>query len=275
MIENAGWLSVAAMLVALAFLAVLFQHRYIYFPLRYTTTQLQEARRAVVEEIRFQTSQGNQAAFFWRNEDLNVAPKNIWLLFGGNGDLALTWMSLIRTFPNSDAGYLLIDYPGYGICEGKPNPRTILENSQRALQTLLEKKAWKLGTEKLCVLGHSLGGAAALQFATKNHVRKIILVSTFTTMDDMVRRQIHIRLGPLLRHQFDNVAFLKEILLQNEIPEICIFHGEADDVVPSKMGRSLAQLDPKQIKFFEIPGASHNDMFQIPLPYSLRSALSG
>ena len=119
MIENAGWLSVAAMLVALAFLAVLFQHRFIYFPLRYTTTQLQEARRAVVEEIRFQTSQGNQAAFFWRNEDLNVAPKNIWLLFGGNGDLALTWMSLIRTFPNSDAGYLLIDYPGYGICEGR------------------------------------------------------------------------------------------------------------------------------------------------------------
>lgn len=92
-------------------------------------------------------------------------------------------------------------------------------------------------------------------------------------MDDMVRNQIHIRLGPLLRHQFDNVASLKAILSQKEMPEICIFHGEADDIAPSKMGRSLAQLAPNRMKFFEIPGASHNDIFQIPLPHSLQSAL--
>src|ERR1700687_4492689 len=101
MIENAGWLSVAAMLVGLAFLVVLFQRRFIYFPQPYSTTQLQEARRAAVEDIHFQTSQGNQATFFWRCEDFDAAPKHIWLLFGGNGDLALTWISLIRTFPNS------------------------------------------------------------------------------------------------------------------------------------------------------------------------------
>ena len=273
MIEFTGWLSAGAMLVGLAFLAVLFQHRFIYFPRRYSTAQLQEARRAAIQEIQFQTSQGNQAAFFSRNEDFDAAPKNIWLLFGGNGDLALTWMNLIQTFPNPDAGYLLIDYPGYGISEGRPNPCSILENSERALQTLLKKKSWAAGAARPCVLGHSLGGAAALQFAARNYVRKIILVSTFTTMDDMVRNQIHIRLGPLLRHQFDNVASLKAILSQKEMPEICIFHGEADDIVPSKMGRSLAQLDPNRMKFFEIPGAGHNDIFQIPLPQSLQSAL--
>jgi pimeloyl-ACP methyl ester carboxylesterase len=273
MIETTVWLSTAALLVGLATLAVVFQHRFIYFPVRYSTGQLKEARRAFVQEIQFRTSQGNQAAFFWRNEHSDIAPKKIWLLFGGNGDLALTWMSLIRKFPHSDTGYLLIDYPGYGICEGKPNPCAILENSERALETLLEKKSWKLGAERSCVLGHSLGGAAALQFAAKNHVCKIILASAFTTMDDMVRTQIHIRLGPLLRHRFDNVVSLKTILSQNEVPEICIFHGEADDIVPSKMGRSLAQLDTNRIKFFEIPGAGHNDIFQLPLPHSLQSAL--
>jgi uncharacterized protein len=273
MIETTVWLSAAAMLVGLATLAVVFQHRFIYFPVRYSTAQLKEARRAFVQEIRFRTSHGNQAAFFWRNDHSNIAPKNIWLMFGGNGDLALTWMSLIREFPNSDLGYLLIDYPGYGVCEGKPNPCAILENSERALQTLLETKSWKMGAERLCVLGHSLGGAAALQFAARNPVRRIILVSAFTTMDDMVRTQIHVRLGPLLRHRFDNVVSLKAILSQNELPEICIFHGEADDIVPSKMGRSLAQLDTNRIKFFEIPGAGHNDIFQVPLPPTLQSAL--
>jgi pimeloyl-ACP methyl ester carboxylesterase len=273
MIETTAWLSAAAMLIGLVLLAVVFQHRFIYFPVRYSIAQLQEARRAFVQEIRFRTSRGNQAAFFWRNEHSDIAPKNIWLLFGGNGDLALSWMSLIREFPNSNSGYLLIDYPGYGICQGRSNPCAILENSERALQTLLEKKSWKLDAERLCVLGHSLGGAAALQFAARNHVCKIILVSTFTTMDDMVRTQIHIRLGPLLRHRFDNVVSLKTILSQDEIPEICVFHGEKDDIVPSKMGRALAQLDTDRIKFLEIPGASHNDIFQIPLPQCLRSAL--
>jgi len=275
MTEIAGWLFAPLLLVGLVSLVVLFQDRFIYFPARYSTAQLQEARTAGVQEVRFRTSQGNQTAFFWRNEDSDTAPQNIWLFFGGNGDVALTWMGLVRAFPARSTGYLLIDYPGYGICEGRPNPRTILENSERALQTLLENRGWKIGADSLRVLGHSIGGAAALQFAVRNAVRKILLVSTFTTMDDMVRTQIHIPLGRLLRHRFDNVASLKAILSQNAVPEICIFHGQSDEIIPLKMGQALAQLDPSRIKFSEIPGSGHNEIIQMALPLSLQSALFG
>ena len=121
-------------------------------------------------------------------------------------------MNLIQTIPNPDTGYLLIDYPGYGISEGKPNPGSILENSEHALQTLLKKKSWAADAARPCVLAHSLGGAAALQFAARNYVRKIILVSTFTTMDEMVRNQIHIRLGSL-----PNGSVNTGILMRDEI----------------------------------------------------------
>jgi pimeloyl-ACP methyl ester carboxylesterase len=275
MIEIAGWLFATLLLVGLVSLVVLFQDRFIYFPLRYSAAQLKEARTVGVQKVRFRTSQGNQAAFFWRNEDSDTAPQNVWLLFGGNGDVALGWIGMVRAFPGARTGYLLIDYPGYGICEGRPDPHTILENSERALQALLEKKGWKLGAETLCVLGHSLGGAAALQFAAKNAVRKIVVFSTFTTMDDMVRAQIHIPLGRLLWHRFDNVASLKEILSQNKVPEIYILHGQADEIIPPKMGRALAQLDPSRIRFAEIPGAGHNDIVQMALPLSLQSELFG
>jgi pimeloyl-ACP methyl ester carboxylesterase len=275
MMEIAGWLFAALLLVGLVSLVVLFQDRFIYFPLRYSTARLEEARTVGVQEVRFRTSQGNQAAFFWRNEDSDTAPQNVWLLFGGNGDVALGWIGMVRAFPGTRTGYLLVDYPGYGICEGRPNPQTILENSERALQTLLEKKGWKLGAVTLCVLGHSLGGAAALQFAAKNAVGKILVVSTFTAMGDMVRAQIRIPLGRLLRHRFDNVASLKEILSQNKVPEIYILHGQADEIIPPKMGRALAQLDPSRIKFAEIPGAGHNDIIQMALPLGLQSELFG
>jgi pimeloyl-ACP methyl ester carboxylesterase len=273
MTEITGWLFAALLLVALGSLVVLFQDRFIYFPLRYSPAELEEAKTIGVQEVRFRTSQGNQAAFFWRSEDSETTPQNIWIVFGGNGDVALGWIGLVCDFRGPSTGFLLVDYPGYGICEGRPNPQSILENSERALRALLEQKRWKLGRDALCVLGHSLGGAAALQFAAKDVVRKIVVVSTFTTMDDLVRAQIRISLGPLLQHRFDNVTSLKGILSQEQVPEIHIFHGEADELVPLKMGRALAELDPERIKLVEVPGARHNDVVQMALPLGLRSAL--
>jgi len=274
MTEIPSWLLPAFFFVALVSLVVLFQDRFIYFPPRYSPAELHEAKNVGVQELRFRTSQGSQAAFFWRYKDSERIPQIVWIVFGGNGDVALSWIDLVRDFPSQDTGFLLVDYPGYGICEGKPNPQSIFESSEHALQALLDQKHWKLETGALSVLGHSLGGAAALQFAAKHVVRKILVLSTFTTMDDMVRSQIRISLGPLLRHRFDNMTSLKAILSQNQIPEIYIFHGDADEVIPLKMGRSLAQLDPSRIKFVEIPGAHHNDVVQMALPLGLQTALS-
>jgi uncharacterized protein len=265
MIDIAGWLLGGLILLSLASLLVLFQHRFIYFPLRYSTSQLEEAQTAGIREVKFRTAQGHQVAFFWRENDSGTPPQNLWLLFGGNGDVALAWMTLLRAFPNPRSGYLLIDYPGYGLCEGSPTPKSILESSQSALQTLLETEGWKVGDDSLCLLGHSL--------AAKNPVRKILVVSTFTSMDDMVRAQLRIPLGRLLRHRFDNIASLKAILSQKEVPEIWVFHGQADEIIPPRMGHALASLDPIRIKFSEIPGARHNDVLQPPLSISLRTAL--
>ena len=271
MIDIAGWLIGGLILFGLISLLVRFQHRFIYFPLRYSANQLEDARATGVREVKFETTQGSQTAFFWREGDSKAAPQNLWLVFGGNGDLALAWLTLIRAFPSPSSGYLLIDYPSYGNCEGKPSPETILETSQRALRTLLAVEGWRMDPDSLCILGHSLGGAAALQFAANNPLRKIVAVSTFTSMDEMVRTQIRMPLGFLLRHRFDNVASLKSILSRKEVPEIWIFHGQADEIIPPKMGHALASLDPTRIKFCPIPGARHNDVFRLPLSASLEA----
>jgi uncharacterized protein len=269
---TAGFFSTLA-LVGLIGLLVLFQDRFIYFPRRYSPAELASAQSAGLLTITFRTSQGNQTAFFWRKEGSTKAPRTLWLVFGGNGEVALSWVGLLLDFADPETGFLLIDYPGYGVCEGRPNPRSILESSENALHALLEKEQWKLGSDTLCVLGHSLGGAAALQFAAGRSVRKMVILSTFTTMDDMVRSQIHFSMGCLLRHRFDNLTALKEILSRNEKAEIYLFHGEEDEVVPFKMGRALEQLDPIRIKFVPIPEGRHNDIIQMALPLGLKSAL--
>jgi pimeloyl-ACP methyl ester carboxylesterase len=266
------WLAALLIGGALVMSPVFFQSRLIYFPFRYSRAQLEKAKSVGAQEIRFRTSQGNQTAFFWRTENSTAAPKDLWLVFGGNGDVALAWLDLMRAFPAAcTTGFLLVDYPGYGICQGKPNPGTILENSEGALRALLERNGWNVEADGLCVLGQSLGGAAALQFAARQPVHKIILVSTFTSMGDMVRSQIGISLGPLLRHRFNNLTSLEMILSQNRVPEISIVHGQRDNIVPLRMGVALAQLDSSRIKFAAIPDAGHNDIIGKALPLILRA----
>jgi uncharacterized protein len=266
------WILLPFLLIGLVLIVIRLQRRFIYFPRRYALADLKEASAKGVQEIRFRTSQGNQTAFFWRNADSEMAPKSLWLVFGGNGTIALDWMCLIPHFADQQAAFLLIEYPGYGICEGIPSPQSILENSENAFQALLEQEHWNPGADAICVLGHSLGGAAALQFAAKHAVRKIVVISTFTTMADMVRATIRISLGRLLRHRFNNVASLRAILSQRQVPEINIFHGEADRLVPVRMGRALSKLDPSRIKFVAIPGADHNDVLDQALPLGLGAA---
>ena len=103
MIDTAAWLFVAVILLALISVVLLLQDRFIYFPLRYSSAELQEAQRVGVHPVTFQTSQGKQTAFFWRGEGSDLGPQVVWLLFGGNGDIALAWMSLLRRSSSAKA----------------------------------------------------------------------------------------------------------------------------------------------------------------------------
>ena len=161
-------------------------------------------------------------------------------------------------------GFLLIDYPGYGLCEGSAGPENIALSADTALLKLAEYlHSSKTDLElRLNVLGHSIGCAVALEFATRHPVRKIVLLAPFTSLMDMARRQVGRPLCYLLRQHFDNRARLAELARRPEPPRIVIFHGKRDLVIPEKMGRSLAESFPKMIEFHEVPDAGHNSIIE-------------
>ena len=162
----------------IALLPILFQESYIYHPRPYEVADLDRAKALGLKAIRYKTSQGNQTAFLYQTEDTATPPTTLWIMFSGNGSVALDWFALPWSCKDPKTAFLLVDYPSYGFCEGKPNPETILENSEKALQRLCELKSWKLGRDQLAVLGHSIGGAAALQFAAAHPVKTILVFST-------------------------------------------------------------------------------------------------
>jgi pimeloyl-ACP methyl ester carboxylesterase len=231
------------------------QSRIIYYPNAYH----EDYRRTLVkhhgEHVEYDTAQGRQVAHYIAPRD--GSPGTIWLCFAGNGSLALDWLALL---PEWDAsfGYLLVDYPGYGDCAGKPNPKTIRESSQSAALVLAAhlKTTPDLLRPRLAVLGHSIGCAAGLMAAEDQGVKRVVLISPFTTMTEMGRRVLGWPLCYLNMHRFDNREHLAAVVQQGA--RVTIFHGTDDGMIPISMSRELAAAHPGAVTLHEEAGQDHN-----------------
>ena len=211
------------------------------------------------ELIRYITDQGEQTAL-WLPPRSGGEPRSLWLMCGGNGALASDYVTLVDRFPDPEAGFLFVDYPGYGPNPGAPNPERIAAATTAAVDSLCARWSWDAAAQRqrLAVFGHSLGAAAALQYAAAHPVRRVVLVAPFTSMLDMARRVVGWPLNQVLTHRFDNRARLDEVATQTPPPVVTILHGTQDEVIPVAMGRELAAAHPALVTWIEVPGADHN-----------------
>ena len=262
------WLVV--ILTGILMLALL-QHRMIYHPRSYGSIY-QPYFNDSLQRISYQTAEGAQTAFFQPPSEGNP-PQAIWILFGGNAALALDWMWLVEQSADSDLGFLLIDYPGFGESEGSASPESILASSQAAWEHWQELYA-NQQTPQIGILGHSLGAAAALQLAETISVEQVVLLSPFTSLADMVKKMFGSWLIPLLQHRFENRGPLIQLLKRDSPPSITIIHGTRDVVIPVEMGRQLADLNPEQIHYHELIHSYHNTILQDALPKILHEIQS-
>jgi uncharacterized protein len=243
------------------------QDSMIYLGVPYEPGEVDEnVSKFQVVRLPFESDQGRQEAYWLVRgqaiDDVPPIPDRVWLVFGGNAAQALGWGDFFALYRGSPAGFLLMDYPGYGACEGKPSPATILDSTQRAVTSLCQHLSCSEEQlrPRLAVFGQSLGAAAGLQAATYYKISRVVLISPFTRMLDMARRTA----GPLhchlLRHRWDNVARLEEMEQFAPPPHVSIIHGTEDEIVPVEMGRELGERFRKFVDFTELPGLGHNDI---------------
>lgn len=219
--------------------------------------QAQFRQRPENRILEFATDKGRQVAYYLPQfQAPSDPPRKLILVYSGINSRALDWLSLIDLQQHPDTAYLLIEYPGRGRSEGMLRPESLYQSSQAALKALADHFGLSNISAELSLLGHSFGSGAALQFATKRRVRRIVLVAPFNDLKEAVRRQSWL-LAMIMPSQIDNRELIRQLLNQETPPQITILHGGRDTSLPLKMGRELAELAPDRIALLIFPDDDH------------------
>jgi pimeloyl-ACP methyl ester carboxylesterase len=246
--------ALAAMTVVVYLLGC--QSRMMYYPRAYEPGELADFKLRGGVVLGFETPQGRQQAFY-RPGPTDAG--SIWLWFPGNAALSLEYATDARDW-DPDAGWLFVDYPGYGDNPGRPNPESVrhtIAGAAAALAAHLRITAQELAP-RLGAAGQSLGAAAALIAAETLSIDRIVLLAPFTTMTEMGRLVIGWPLCHLNRHRYDNRRTLQAAVARGA--RVWIVHGVDDEIIPIEMARELAALAPAAVRLSEVAGGGHNDL---------------
>ncbi len=181
----------------------------------------------------------------------SAGAKTTLIFLHGNAGNIGDRLDKIRLFHAMGLSILIVDYRGYGKSEGRPTEAGIYKDALAAYDHLLNSR--DVDPKRIIAYGASLGGAAAVDLATKRKLDALIVDSSFTHAVDMAKRIYPFIPSFLVGIKMDNIGKIKTI----EIPKLFI-HSKDDEIVPLELGRRLFETAPPPKEFLEITGG-HNE----------------
>lgn len=160
----------------------------------------------------------------------------------------------IRQLQAMGFSVLGIDYRGFGKSDPTPPSEALAyEDAAAAWQWLAERYPER----RRFIYGHSLGGAIAIELASRvNDESGTMVEGTFTSIPDVFAtlRFGWLALEPLITQRFaaiEKVARIDSPLL--------VIHGSDDRVVPPELGRRLYAAAQSPKRFVLIDGGTHRN----------------
>jgi len=165
--------------------------------------------------------------------------KSTCMLFfhGNNGNMS--WREyMVNMTKEIGVNLFMIDYRGFGKSRGNPTQRSLLEDGESAYRYITKKYK----NCDIIVWGESLGGAIASHVASKHKCRCLVLLSTFSSLDDVV----------LEYHGNYAIRYLMSLLIKYIVEEmpikswikcvkspVVIIHSKSDETIPFEVSNTL------------------------------------
>jgi fermentation-respiration switch protein FrsA (DUF1100 family) len=179
------------------------------------------------------------------------------IYFYGNAMCANHALGELEQFRRLGLNVIIPDYVGYGMSTGSPSEKGTQATADAVYDYLVATR--KIEPDRVIAAGWSLGGAVAIDLASRHKLGGLIVFSTFTSGVDMARRMLPIApVSLLLRHRFDSVRKISQV----HCP-ILIGHGRLDPLIPFPMAEKLAAKAGGPVTLLVIDRAQHNDFFDV------------
>jgi alpha-beta hydrolase superfamily lysophospholipase len=166
----------------------------------------------------------------------------------------------IENFHQCDLNVLTIDYRGFGESYGKqqPSEEKVYQDALTALNFLKREHSGR----DIFIYGHSLGGAIAIELATRQEAKDtagLIVESTFSSVSDMAAWRYFgllqlLPLETLINQRFDSIGKIHLV----DRP-ILLIHGTKDSKIPHQMSEMLHARSERWSTLCLIENADHAD----------------
>jgi|UniRef100_A0A7C5AMP4 fermentation-respiration switch protein FrsA (DUF1100 family) len=205
------------------------------------------------EEVFFFAEDGVKLHGWWVPQE--SCPTLLW--FHGNaGNISHRLENLKLLWNLVGLQIFIFDYREYGKSEGRISREGTFKDSLAAYRYLTEIRG--LPGEEIIFFGRSLGTALATDLAVRHPCRALILESPFTNSQDMARLYAPFLSDWRPKVPYDNVGKIGQV----RVP-VMVIHGAQDEVIPVDMGRRVFEAAPEPKELYIIPGAHHNDTYEV------------
>jgi len=254
--------------LGIIFVLLLLENKLIFHPVKASEDWIAPPN-SLVQDIELRLADGTRLHGWWCPTPGWQPDQGAMLYCHGNaGNLSYRAGSINHLQRELNVAVLIFDYPGYGKSEGKPSEASCYAAADAAYDWLMQVR--HVPGERIILYGGSLGGAVAVDLASRRPHRALVLVRTFSSMPD--EAQLLYPWLParwLVRTQFNSLAKIKHCT-----QPVFIAHGTADQLIPYVLGEKLfaAANEPKH--FCSMAGVDHNDGMTAQFYVCLRSFLS-
>ena len=184
------------------------------------------------------------------------------LIFHGNAGNITHRDIFLQGFNRLGYSVLLVDYHGYGKSEGSPSEKNLYLDGEASLKWLSEKK--QIIPAQIILFAKSLGSGVAVELATKNTFKGLILETPFSSIPSVARSHFPYNCFPveyMTIDKFDNISKMEKI----KCP-ILFIHGTRDTIIDKKESEKLFAKGTMPKEIYLVEGADHNNIQDVAFP---------
>lgn len=221
-------------------------HRLIFRRSRTFRAEKESARREA-EDVEFCAEDGTALHGWWFPK---ADARGVLLVCHGNAGNVSDRIWIADDLQDLPLHIFLFDYRGYGKSAGFPSEKGTEKDVMAAWECARHKLDADENDPPIVVYGRSLGGAVALQLASRLPLRGVILESTFTSILDVGLR-FYPWLWPRLtcRHPYRS-----DLRIASVRAPLIMAHSPDDETIPFDMGEALYRRAPNPRGFFRLQG---------------------